>query len=83
MVIGTFVSSLPLANWTIMAMILLVYFLMGMVMDLMSMMIITMPIFFPIVCETLGYDPLWFGVILTILIMLGGLTPRSAIRCLS
>jgi TRAP-type C4-dicarboxylate transport system permease large subunit len=82
-VIGTFVSSLPLANWTIMAMILLVYFLMGMVMDLMSMMIITMPIFFPIVCETLGYDPLWFGVILTILIMLGGLTPRSAIRCLS
>jgi TRAP-type C4-dicarboxylate transport system permease large subunit len=38
-------------------------------------MIVTMPIFYPIVVDYLGFSPMWFGVLLVILIGIGGITP--------
>jgi len=73
--IGAFVQSLDMPKSALMVVILLIYFVMGMLVDLMPMMIVTMPVFYPIVVNYLGYDPLWFGVMLVILIAIGGITP--------
>lgn len=73
--IGNFVKSLDVPGWAILAIIIVIYFIMGMFTDLLSMTLITMPIFFPIVCGYLGYDPVWFGVFIVIMTGVGGITP--------
>lgn len=54
--------------------ILLVYLILGMFMDGLSMLVVTVPIFFPVI-TTLGYDPIWFGVVAVIVIEMGMITP--------
>jgi len=73
--LGNFVSALDFPRWGIMAAILVIYFFLGMVTDLLSMTLVTMPIFFPIVVDMLGYDPIWFGIIISMMICIGGITP--------
>ena len=48
-------------------------------MDALGLLMITIPIFFP-VAEKLGYDPLWFSVIITIITTLGAITPPVGIN---
>jgi len=48
--------------------------LLGMFMDQLAMMLLTVPIFFPIVLQ-LGFDPIWFGVIVVMVVELGLITP--------
>ncbi len=74
-VLGNFVSGLSIPAWCIMLVIFIIYFFMGMVTDLLSMTLVTMPIFFPIVVDLLGYNAIWFGVIISNLICIGGITP--------
>ncbi len=73
--LATMVSSMGVAPWVIIAAIYFIYFLMGMVVDALSMVLITIPIFFPIVVGQLGFDPIWFGVIIVLIVNMGGLTP--------
>ncbi|MDR1574298.1 MAG: TRAP transporter large permease, partial [Clostridiales Family XIII bacterium] len=73
--LGKFVEALDVPRWGVMPAILFIYFLLGMVTDLLSMTLVTMPIFFPIVVDLLGYDAVWFGVIISMMIAVGGITP--------
>lgn len=73
--LGNFIAALNAPRWGIMLAIFIIYFLMGLVTDLLSMTLVTMPIFFPIVVDMLGYDPIWFGVIVSMVICIGGITP--------
>jgi len=57
-----FMLGLPLPRLGILMCILLVYVVLGMFMDAIGMMLLTLPLFFPIVVG-LGYDPIWFGII--------------------
>jgi tripartite ATP-independent transporter DctM subunit len=75
MAVGRFVQGLPLEPWLIMVVILVIFMMLGMVVDLLPMTIVTMPIFYPIVVDYLGYDAMWFGVMLVVLQALGGITP--------
>lgn len=59
--------------------ILLAYVVLGMFMDALSMLVITIPIVFPIIIS-LGYDPIWFGVIAVIVIEMGMITPPVGIN---
>ena len=68
------IKDLMLPGWIIMAVILIIYIPLGCVMDALAMVLLTLPIFFPIV-KHLGYDPIWFGVILAIMSEMGLLTP--------
>ena len=64
-------------NWTpyaMLAMMVLVILILGMFMDQLSMMLITLPIFFPI-ARSLGFDPVWFGLILLLAYEVGFTTP--------
>jgi TRAP-type C4-dicarboxylate transport system permease large subunit len=56
------------------AVVVLVYLLLGMVFDGLSMMVMTLPVVFPLMTG-LGFDPVWLGVIVTMMIEIGMLTP--------
>lgn len=71
-------SGLPPAM--IMALILLMYLFLGMILDSMGMMILSLPFVFPVVTH-LGFDPVWFGVVLTVMIEIGLLTPPVGLNC--
>ena len=62
----------------IMAIILLVYAAAGCVMDALGFLLVSIPIFFPLVTK-MGYDPIWFGCILTVVTTLGAVTPPVGI----
>ena len=68
------VVGLELSRWMLFALIVVMYVVLGMLIDGISMMVLTLPVLYPIVIRA-GFDPIWFGVVLTSLIELGLLTP--------
>jgi len=68
------VTALPLSTHAIMIFILFLYIPLGMVMDVLAMTLLTIPIVFPVVVN-FGFDPVWFGVVLTLLGEMGLITP--------
>ncbi|MBM3490731.1 MAG: TRAP transporter large permease [Alphaproteobacteria bacterium] len=68
------VSALPLPGWSIVALILLFYLALGTFMEGFSMIITTVPIVFPIIVA-LGYDPVWFGVVVTMMVEIALISP--------
>jgi C4-dicarboxylate transporter DctM subunit len=68
------VRSLPLPPYAIFSVIVLVYILLGMFLDVVSAVALTIPIIFPTVVA-LGFDPIWFGVIVTLVQEMGLITP--------
>lgn len=88
MVFGRFiaVSKLPfaLANWAsgllmpnfvIMGIILIIYLILGCFIDALALILLTIPIFYPVVVNVLRYDPIWFGVIIVLVVAMGVITP--------
>lgn len=73
--LSEFVSSLPVNRYVIWACIVVIYMIMGCLVDGIDLEIITVPIFYPIVVNTLGFDAIWFGVALTILLEMSLITP--------
>lgn len=72
--LANWVIELPVPKTAIMLIIFAIYVLGGMVMDALALLLITIPIFFPVATE-LGYNPLWFGVTITVVTTLGAVTP--------
>ncbi|MBM3490253.1 MAG: TRAP transporter large permease [Alphaproteobacteria bacterium] len=60
--------------------IYVVYFILGMFMDAIGMLLLTLPVVFPVI-EALGYDPIWFGIIVVKLCGIGLLTPPVGLCC--
>lgn len=73
------VGQLPFPPFLIMILILLIYEIGGSFIDDLAFMVLATPIFFPVVIK-LGYDPLWFGVILHIFVMIGVVIPPVAVN---
>lgn len=68
------VAGLPLPPWAIMALIIGFYLALGTFMEGFSMVITTVPVIFPVV-KALGYDPVWFGVVVTMLVEIALISP--------
>jgi tripartite ATP-independent transporter DctM subunit len=68
------VAGLPLPPWVIMLMIIGFYLALGTFMEGFSMIITTIPVIFPVV-TALGYDPIWFGVVVTMLVEIALISP--------
>jgi tripartite ATP-independent transporter DctM subunit len=77
--IGTFVSGLQLPGIVIMGLIIVIYLLLGCLMDSLAMIMLTIPIFYPVVLA-LGFDPVWFGVIIVVVAEMGVITPPVGIN---
>lgn len=73
-----FVQSSNLAPWVVMLAIGGVYLALGTIIESISMMLMTLSVTFPIVIS-LGFDPIWFGVVLVLLIEIGLVTPPVGI----
>lgn len=72
--IASWVAGLPVSKTAIMMIIFAIYIVGGAVMDALALLLITIPIFYP-VARDLGYDPIWFGVTITVITTLGAVTP--------
>ena len=77
--LANWVATLNFDRWTILTVILLIYVPLGCLMDPMSMLVLTLPIFFPIVTD-LKFDPIWFGILVTVVVELGLITPPVGIN---
>lgn len=72
--LAKFLTGLPLPGWMIMLVIIGFYLALGTFMEGMSMIITTIPMLFPVVLA-LGYDPIWFGVVVTMLVEIAMISP--------
>jgi len=72
--VSAWIIGLAVSRYVILTIIVLIYLLLGCFLDAISMMILTLPVVFPVVLQ-LGFDPIWFGVVLTVMCELGLITP--------
>ncbi len=77
--IASWIGGFDLPPYAIMGMIIMIYFIGGCFMDSLAFIMLTIPIFFPIV-QNLGYDPIWFGVIIVLITEMGVITPPVGIN---
>lgn len=78
--VAGFVGGLDLPPLVILLVIYILYLVLGMFMDSIGMLLLTLPVIFPIVMG-LGYDPIWFGIIVVKLCGIGLLTPPVGLCC--
>jgi len=69
-----FLTGLGIGRYGVLALIMVMYLVLGCLMDAMAMIILTVPIIFPVITH-LGYDPIWFGVIIVMTVELGLIHP--------
>ena len=72
--VTVFLTGLGLGRYGVLALIMLMYIVLGCLMDALAMVILTVPIIFPVIKE-LGFDPIWFGVIIVMTVELGLIHP--------
>ena len=77
--LANFISGLEVHRVVILLAMLVMYIIIGMFMDTLSVVILTIPIFAPIV-TSLGYDLIWFGVVIVLVMVLGTITPPIGIN---
>ena len=75
-----FLTGLGIGPYGVLALILLMYLALGCLMDAMAMIILTVPIVFPVV-TALGFDPIWFGVVIVMTVELGVDPPARRNEC--
>jgi C4-dicarboxylate transporter DctM subunit len=68
------IKSSGLPAWGVLLFIILLYLVLGLFMDLLASMLITLPLVFPLI-TALGYDPVWFGIIVVLVLEIGLVTP--------
>ena len=73
------VSEIQLPRYAVMLIIIMVYLIGGCVIDALALIMLTIPIFYPVVLF-LGYDPIWFGVIIVLVTQIGVITPPVGIN---
>jgi tripartite ATP-independent transporter DctM subunit len=74
------ISALALPKWMLFWLILACYIVGGCVMDALAFLLISLPIFFPLVTQ-MGYDPIWFGQVVCIVTTMGSIMPPIGICC--
>lgn len=74
------VGTLPTSRWIIITLILCGYIVLGSFMDQIAILVLTVPIVIPLI-KTLGFDPIWFGVIKIVTAEVGMITPPVGLNC--
>lgn len=78
--LANWISGLSLPPFAIILIILLIYLLLGMIIEMIPLILLTIPIFYPVVTNVLHYDPIWFGVIIVMVTAMGVITPPVGIN---
>ena len=77
--LATWVSELAMPHWAIMAFIIFIYLVGGAFIDALALILLTISIFYPVVID-MGYDPIWFGVIIVLVTQMGVITPPVGVN---
>jgi tripartite ATP-independent transporter DctM subunit len=72
--VTAFLAGLGIGRYGVLALIMVMYVVLGCLMDALAMVILTVPIIFPVI-KDLGFDPIWFGVIIVMTVELGLIHP--------
>jgi len=73
--LANWAGGLPLPPFVVLFIIILIYLVIGCFIDALAMILLTVPLFYPVVVGTLGYDPIWFGVMIVMVVAMGVITP--------
>ncbi len=76
---ANWVTELNMSAYTVIAVIALIYIIGGCIMDALALIMLTIPVFYPLVVG-LGFDPIWYGIIIVLLTQIGVLTPPVGIN---
>jgi C4-dicarboxylate transporter DctM subunit len=75
---AAWIGSLNLPNWMMLWVVLFCYIIGGCIMDALAFLLVSLPIFFPLIIQ-MGYDPIWFGQVITIVTTMGSIMPPVGI----
>ncbi len=78
--LGDFLTGLNVNRWIVVLLITMIYLVFGMMMDAPALLAITLPITHPVMMK-LGFDPIWFGVFVVLLVEIGAVTPPVGVNC--
>jgi len=78
-IVAEWVGGLPVPNYAIMAFIIFIYLAGGCFIDALALILLTIPIFYPVVTN-MGYSPIWFGVIIVLVTQMGVITPPVGVN---
>ncbi len=73
------VAALPVPRFVVLLLMMAIYAIGGAIMDALGLLMITIPIFFPVAAK-LGYDPLWFAIVITVITTMGAITPPVGVN---
>ncbi len=77
--VGNFLTGLDAAPLTVLVLILMCYLVLGCFLEGFAMLVLTMPVFFPVVTG-LGFDPIWFGVLVVLTLEMGLISPPVGVN---
>ena len=77
--VSDFLTGLPIGPYGVLVLILIMYLILGAVMDELAIILVTVPIIYPVMLQ-LGFDPIWFGVIIVMVTTLGMVMPPVGIN---
>ncbi|MFA9423118.1 MAG: TRAP transporter large permease [Sedimentibacter sp.] len=80
MKMASYIGGLNVSRYVILSFVVLIYAFLGCLMDALPMVMLTVPIFLPIMTG-LGFDPIWFGIIIILVMELGLVTPPVGMNC--
>ena len=80
MTLAAYIGGLHVSRYVILALMTVVYLFLGMIMDELPMIMLTVPIFWPI-AQALGFDVIWFGVYVILTMELGAISPPVGLNC--
>jgi C4-dicarboxylate transporter, DctM subunit len=79
MELAAWMAGLPLPAWGIMLMIIFFYLVAGAFLDALALVLLTIPIFYPVAMK-LGFDPIWFGVMIVLVTQMGVISPPVGVN---
>jgi C4-dicarboxylate transporter, DctM subunit len=77
--VAEFATALPVSRYVILAIVLVIYIIGGCFVDSLGFLVLTIPIFFPL-GMALGFDPIWYSIILTMVTTMGAITPPVGVN---
>jgi len=74
---ASMVSGFDVSPFLVWAFVIVLYLVLGCLMDSLAMVLLTVPIIYPLMCGPggLGFDPIWFGIMVVIVVEMGMITP--------
>jgi tripartite ATP-independent transporter DctM subunit len=78
-VVAEFAAALPVSRYVVLSIVLVIYLVGGCFMDSLGFLVLTIPIFFPL-GMALGFDPIWYSIILTMITTMGAITPPVGVN---